>query len=80
MVFTRDKLLEFFRTDLAIDTGEITDDTQLFSSGIVDSFALVSILTFVETEAKIRIAPADVNLANFDTIESTLSFVQRAQA
>lgn len=80
MPFSRDKLLEFFDSDLAIDVSEIKDDTQLFSSGIVDSFALVSILTFVETEAGIRVAPGDVNLANFDTVDSIVNFVERAQA
>lgn len=80
MALSAEKMIEFFETDLSIDTQDINEETLLFSSGIIDSFALVSIMTFVETEGGIRISPADVNLANFDSISRILDYVNRAQA
>ena len=80
MALTAEKMVEFFETDLSIEVQDITPETLLFSSGIIDSFALVSIMTFVETEGGIRISPSDVNLSNFDSIARILDYVSREQA
>ena len=70
----------FLEDDLGIDTSDVTDDTLLFSSGIVDSFALVTLMTFMETEGGFRISPADVNLDNMDSIGRILAFANRVTA
>ena len=46
----------------------------------IDSFALVSLMTFVETEGGIRISPSDVNLSNFDSISRIQAYVDRQLA
>lgn len=74
-----ESLINFFAQELELDTGTIAEDTLLFSSGIIDSFALVSMMMFLESEASIRIAPSDVRLDNFDSIERILAFVEQAQ-
>lgn len=74
-----ESLINFFAQELELDTGTIAEDTLLFSSGIIDSFALVSMMMFLESEASIRIAPTDVRLDNFDSIERILAFVEQAQ-
>lgn len=79
MIDERD-LFAFLETDLGVDTDGLTVDTPLFSSQIVDSFALVTLMTFLEREAGIRIAPADVNLDNMDTIGRMLAYVARVAA
>lgn len=78
MSLSQEQLLEFFEYDLGIDVADITNETTLFSSGIIDSFALVSMMTFIETEANIRIGPADVTLENLDTIQRVLDYVDRS--
>jgi acyl carrier protein len=77
-MLTTDALLTFLEDDLGIDIQDIDADTPLFSSQLVDSFALVTLMMFVEREAGIRIAPADVNLDNMDTIGRMLAFAERA--
>ena len=57
-----------------VDTADIEGDTELFSSGLIDSFALVTLMTFIETEGSFRINPAEVNLENLDTIDRILAF------
>ena len=79
MAVTEEGLLGFLSDDLAIETSDIAADTLLFSTGIIDSFALVTLMTYIETEGGVRIAPADVNLANFDSISRILTYVERAR-
>ena len=71
-------LLAFIKDELAVDCSEILPDTPLFSSGLIDSFSLVSLMSFIEKEHGILIAPIDINLANFDTIQSILNYLERA--
>lgn len=72
-----DKLKEYMREELEIDTADLETNTALFSTGIIDSFSLVSLLTFVETTFDFRIGPTDVNLANFDSLERMLAYIER---
>jgi acyl carrier protein len=73
-----DTLRAFLADDLGVDTAEIAADTLLFSSGVIDSFALVSLMSFLETGCGISISPEEVNLDNFDSIERILAYVERA--
>ena len=50
-----------------IPAAELEDDTPLFSSGRLDSFHLVELITILEKETGRRIAAGDVNLENFDS-------------
>ena len=75
MPLSLDQLKQFLEDELGVDVVDITEDTPLFSSGIVDSFALVSLMTFVESEADITISPSDVNLDNFDSMSRILRYV-----
>ncbi len=80
MALTAEKLLEFFDYDLGVDVADIQPDTLIFSTGIIDSFSLVSMFAFIETEAEIRISPGDVTLQNMDSIERILAYVDRVLA
>lgn len=75
MELKKEELLDFMDTELGIDVSEITESTPLFSSGIVDSFSLVSMLTHLEKVCNIRINPSEVNLDNMDSIERIRAFV-----
>ena len=70
---------DFLVNELAVDGSNLSSDAALFSSGLIDSFALVTLLTFVETESGLMISPEDVNLENFDSIDRILDFVARSQ-
>ena len=76
----QDDIYELLSDELGVETDDIEPDTLLFSSGIVDSFALVTMMMFVEERAGIRISPTDVNLDNFDSINRILAFAQRQSA
>ena len=76
-MLTREKLIEALENELGVDTSDVGDDTPLFSSGLVDSFSLVSLIVFIETAGRFTVEPAEVNLENFDTITRILSFARR---
>lgn len=78
-MLTGDSLIEFLEVDLGVDVSDVDAETPLFSSQLVDSFALVNLMMFLERESGIRIAPADVNLDNMDTIGRMLRYVERVK-
>jgi acyl carrier protein len=80
MSITADDLKTYFSDELGVDTDDLADDTPLFSSGIIDSFALVSLITHIEARCKFRMSPADVNLDNMDSIDRILVFVAKRMA
>ena len=79
MEITSEKLMEFLEHELAVDIADVHENTPLFSTGIVDSFAIISLMTYLETEGGIRIDPDDVNLDNMDSIGRILDFVARVR-
>lgn len=80
MALTADQLYSFLDEDIGLDISNIKPDDLLFSTSIVDSFALVSLMTFIETEEGVRISPWDVNLENMDSIERILAFAEKLRS
>ena len=79
MALNRETLLIFLQKDLGVDVSNVEDASPLFSSGIIDSFSLVSLITFVERQCGFRMGPEDVNLENLDSVERILVFATRTQ-
>jgi acyl carrier protein len=80
MAITQESLLRFLEEEVALDTADIEPETLLFSTGLIDSFSLVTLLSFLETEGGFRISPGDVTLENFDSIERMLAFANNVTA
>lgn len=74
---TLDDLLRYISSELRIDTESLALDSPLFSSGVIDSFALVSLLIHIEKSCGFQIGPVDVNLDNFDSLERMMAYVTR---
>ena len=70
-------LLKYLNDELAVDTSSLDEDSPLFSSGVIDSFSLVSLLTSIESQWGFRIPSTDVTLENFDTISRITRYVSR---
>ncbi|HEX9912254.1 MAG TPA: acyl carrier protein [candidate division Zixibacteria bacterium] len=51
---------------------EIKEDTPLISSGIVDSFSMVSLKTFLEKKFKIQIPDAKATPEAFDSVNNII--------
>jgi acyl carrier protein len=74
------KLTEFMSEELGIDGEELNHDELLFSTGIIDSFSLVTLLSFIESEFSFRINPIEVILDNFDSLERMERFISEKLA
>ena len=55
---------------------EITENTPLISSGIVDSFSMVSLKTFLEKKFNIKIPDDKATPEAFDTVNSMLNLLK----
>jgi acyl carrier protein len=79
MAITEDLLVRNIR-DFANLSDEPTSGTLLFSSGALDSVAMLNLITFVEERTGIEIRADEVTLENFDTIERILRFAEERGA
>jgi len=59
------------------DDIEVDADTALISSGIVDSFSMVSLKAFLEKRYEIRIPDDDATPEAFDTVNSIVEIVAK---
>lgn len=80
MAVLRNDIIEFLESEAGVDLDEINDDTALFSSGFVDSFALVTLMMHIEKLGGFRIDPTDVTLDNLDSINRILVFASSLDA
>jgi acyl carrier protein len=58
------------------DDVEVDIDTPLISSGLIDSFSMVSLKTFIEKEYAIRVPDSMATPESFDTVESICELVR----
>ncbi|HPJ98608.1 MAG TPA: acyl carrier protein [Candidatus Hydrogenedentes bacterium] len=80
MALARNALINYICSTFGLDDGELDDDTLLFSDGLLDSFCMVSLISYVESEAGITFRPTEVNLDNLDSVARILAFVERKTA
>ncbi len=74
MSLIQGKLIDYLRDSLAITDAD--NDSELFSSGLLDSVSMVNLLAFVEQVSGIAIRAEDVTLENFDTPSRIARFVE----
>lgn len=59
------------------DDVELAPDTPLISSGIVDSFSMVSLKTFLERKYGVKLPDSEATPEAFDTISSIVTLVRQ---
>jgi len=73
-----EKLLEFIRAEFLDDQNTvITSDTKLISSGLIDSFSLVSLQQFIEKEFGKKIPPPKITVNTFDTVKQMIEIIDQ---
>jgi acyl carrier protein len=66
-------LIAYLRDDMSM-TDPVSAETELFSSGLLDSVAMMSLIAFVEERTGADVRPADVTLDNFDTVARIVAY------
>jgi acyl carrier protein len=59
------------------DEVEVTFDTPLISSGIVDSFSMVSLKAFIERKYDVKLPDDEATPEAFDTVNSIVTLVTK---
>lgn len=74
---TIDIVRQFILTDLnAADNGsELTNDTMLIDSGVVDSMGIIALMSFIEERFSIDIPSEELVPENFDSIRAISSLI-----
>ena len=70
-----EEIRTLLETTFGLQPGELRDDTSLFSSGLLDSFHLVEMISVLEKASGRKIKPGEINLENLDTPGSIAGFL-----
>jgi acyl carrier protein len=74
MTLNTQDLIDFLQNELNVEE-PIDPGTPLFSTGLLDSVAMLNVIGFVEERAKIEVSAGDVTLDNFDTPQRIATYV-----
>ena len=77
MSLEKQALIEFIGQKFGIDHDDLHDGANLFSTGILDSFHMLDLISFVESQSGIRIKPTEVTLTNLDSVDQIMNFLER---
>ena len=58
----------------------LRDDMPLRSSGVLDSLATLSLISFIEEQYKIEVEAHETDVDNFDRIADMVKFIERKRA
>ncbi len=80
MSFSKEALIDYLVNEFDVEADELQDDTSLFSSGLLDSFMLIDLVSFMEKSGGITINPTEVSLDNLDSVSNILGFMEKKLA
>jgi acyl carrier protein len=69
------ELLDYIGERARLDRKALSVDTQLFSTGVLDSIAVLEMTTFIERKTGIRFDPTEIRLDNLDSVAQIMKFV-----
>jgi acyl carrier protein len=74
----REQITEFIYDEYVEDESmEIKDDTPLISSGLVDSFSMVSLKMFLEEEYSVQMTDEEASTEAFDTVNNIIELMKK---
>jgi acyl carrier protein len=73
----KDKLLTFITTSFMVEREEIDLDKSMIDEGIIDSFGLIEIATFMEKEFGMKIGESQMIRSNFGSVNLIVEFILR---
>jgi len=71
-------LIKFIKHEFLTEEDiEITDETPLISSGLIDSFSLVSLQAFIAKEFGKKIPAPKITADSFDTVQQMIAIINQ---
>ena len=74
-----EKIRNYIVENLLDGEVEVTDDTPLYSSGLITSMGHLKLINYIERAFEISISAGKINLENFDSINQIVRFIQEEQ-
>ena len=74
-------IIDYLKTSIpqGVEVSEITLETDLISTGIIDSFGIVGIVMFLEDTYGIEVSDDDIDPDIFRTVVSIASYIKNKQ-
>lgn len=75
----KEKMISFIKENIALNRldEKFTADTELFNSGIVDSFGLLELIMFIEEEFSIKIESYEIVESDSNTIRKIINLLEK---
>ncbi len=73
----QEKLLDFLTRNFMVERQEIDLSKSLIDEGVIDSFGLIEISTFMESEFGISVQEDDMIQSNFGSVLKMVDFISR---
>ncbi len=71
-----EELIAYIRKEFLSDSSaELTAETKLISSGLIDSFSIVSLLVFIDHAFGKKVPAARVTAENFDSVQKIIEVI-----
>lgn len=73
----QDKLLAFITSSFMVEREEIDLDKSMIDEGIIDSFGLIEIASFMEKEFNMKVREDQMIRSNFGSVHKIVDFIKR---
>lgn len=75
-----EQIIEFIKMELNADSDlEVLQDEDLLGSGLVESMGMMRLMHFIEKTFDLTVAPTDMTIENFITVDAMVSFINRSK-
>jgi acyl carrier protein len=74
----RETIIRYLKENADVGDNGIGDDRDLIDDGVIDSFGLLGLITFLEEQFKIRIDASEIDPAQFNTVKKICAIVTKA--
>ncbi len=73
---TREEIKSYIEKEFPGSSGVDLDSVDLLEEEIVDSLGIFTLISFIEDKFGVSIDPADINLDNFQTLDTITELVE----
>ncbi len=80
MSLTKENLIDYIMQRFSAKKEDLDNGQLLFSSGLLDSFNMLDVISFIEAQAGITVGPMEVNLDNLDSVDRIIDYVRTRTA
>lgn len=73
-----DKIINYIKAEISMEPLDDIDlEEDLLGNGIIDSLGMMKLVVFLEKEFKLKIAPVDMTVENFNTVQSISEYLSK---